>query len=151
MIHYFADYLILAPLNSDMCKQFLHDFLRMCNILSIPVAMKKVEGPLTMVVFSCGDSSNLVQTFTDCITAFGLARMPKLTLLGSNHCSPHGMAEYSSWKMKPQMPPTYHCTRMHQVPTVAGPTSKVLGFTIAGSHTYSCQSPLLSRGNICLQ
>lgn len=51
VIHYLDDYLILGPPNSDLCRQFLQDFLSVCSVLGIPVAMEKVEGPLTILTF----------------------------------------------------------------------------------------------------
>lgn len=45
------DYLVLGPLNSVLCRQFLQEFLRVCALLGIPVATEKVEGPLTVLTF----------------------------------------------------------------------------------------------------
>ena len=51
VLHYLDDYLVLGPPNSDLCRQFLQEFLRVCALLGIPVATEKVEGPLTVLTF----------------------------------------------------------------------------------------------------
>ena len=51
LIHYLDDYLISTPANFTECQHLLTVFLQVCKLLGIPVAMDKVEGPATLIVF----------------------------------------------------------------------------------------------------
>jgi hypothetical protein len=54
LIHYLDDYLIMAPAtpaDSSDCQELLAVFLRVCKLLGIPVAMEKVDGPATIIIF----------------------------------------------------------------------------------------------------
>ena len=50
LIHYLDDYLIMAT-SSPQCLQQLTTFLEVCKRLGIPIAMEKVDGPVTVIVF----------------------------------------------------------------------------------------------------
>ena len=41
----------MAPADSDECQHCLSTFLRLCEELGIPVAVEKVEGPTTLIIF----------------------------------------------------------------------------------------------------
>ena len=51
LIHYLDDYFIAGPPCTHLCQEYLDCFLRVCQRLGVPVAMDKVEGPLTTLVF----------------------------------------------------------------------------------------------------
>ena len=51
LIHYLDDYFIAGPPHSCSCQEHLNCFLKVCQQLGIPVAMDKVEGPLTVLIF----------------------------------------------------------------------------------------------------
>lgn len=51
LIHYLDDYLIISHTDSPECKHLLERFLRVCELLGIPVAMDKVDGPATVIIF----------------------------------------------------------------------------------------------------
>ena len=51
LIHYLDDYFITGSPCACLCQEHLDYFLRVCQRLGVPVAMDKVEGPLTTIVF----------------------------------------------------------------------------------------------------
>ena len=50
LIHYLDDYFLAGPPHSCTCQEHLNCLLRVCKYLGIPVAMDKVEGPLTVLI-----------------------------------------------------------------------------------------------------
>ena len=50
-LHYLDDFLTMGPPASDVCSTNLKTLLRQCEILGMPVAVHKVEGPNTVIVF----------------------------------------------------------------------------------------------------
>ena len=62
LIHYLDDHLIITPANFVECQHLLKVFLRVCKLLGIPVAMDKVEGPATLIVFLTGFGQTTDQT-----------------------------------------------------------------------------------------
>ena len=51
LIHYLNDFLLFGALASLECLQALHSTLSTCQELGIPLALHKVEGPTTQLVF----------------------------------------------------------------------------------------------------
>ena len=51
LIHYLDDYLIMCKADLKECKHLLETFLRVCELLGIPVAMDKLDGPATTLGF----------------------------------------------------------------------------------------------------
>ena len=51
LIHYLDDYFLAGSPNSTLCENHLHCFLRVCKLLGFPVALDKVEGPATILIF----------------------------------------------------------------------------------------------------
>ena len=51
LIHYLDDYFLAGPPNSSICHDHLQCFLKVCMRLGFPVAMDKVEGPATTLIF----------------------------------------------------------------------------------------------------
>ena len=50
-LHYLDDYLLLGPPGTPVCRQALTTTLELCQFLGVPVAMEKVQGPSTTLVF----------------------------------------------------------------------------------------------------
>ena len=67
LIHYLADFLLFGPPSSFECLQALHSTLTTCQELGIPLALHKVEGPTTRLVFlGIGlDSSQMALSLPD--------------------------------------------------------------------------------------
>ena len=51
LIHYLDDFFLAAPPHSFCCQHDLDTFLQVASKLGVPVAMEKVEGPLTAVSY----------------------------------------------------------------------------------------------------
>ena len=51
LIHYLNDFFLAAPLQSFPCQHDLDTFLQVASKLGVPVAMEKVEGPVTAMSF----------------------------------------------------------------------------------------------------
>ena len=51
LIHYLDDYLIMDQPDSNQCSEHVTNFLRICEVLGIPVALDKLEGPSTTITF----------------------------------------------------------------------------------------------------
>lgn len=51
LIHYLDDYFLAGPPNLSICHDHLQCFLKVCKLLGFPVAMDKVEGPATTLIF----------------------------------------------------------------------------------------------------
>ena len=51
LIHYLDDYFVAGPPDSPTCAEHLQQLLHVCSRLGIPVAMDKVEGPVTTLTF----------------------------------------------------------------------------------------------------
>ena len=51
LIHYLDDFFIVDQPRLDHCAVAVETMLRVCNNLSIPVAMEKLEGPATTITF----------------------------------------------------------------------------------------------------
>ena len=51
VMHYLDDFLMLGPPSSNQCHQSLEAFKQTCQQLGVPLAMEKVEGPLTSLTF----------------------------------------------------------------------------------------------------
>ena len=51
LLHYLDDYLTMGPPNSSVCQHNLDTLVRICELLSIPLAIEKVEGPTTVLAF----------------------------------------------------------------------------------------------------
>ena len=49
--NYLADFLTLGAANSEECDHNLQVLLDTCNLLGIPLATEKIEGPATQIVF----------------------------------------------------------------------------------------------------
>ena len=67
LIHYLADFLLFGAPSSLECLQALHSTLTTCQELGIPLALHKVEGPTTRLVFlGIGlDSSQMTLSLPD--------------------------------------------------------------------------------------
>ena len=50
-LHYLDDYLFFGPPGSSECEESLHIALSLCQLLGVPVSIKKLEGPATIIVF----------------------------------------------------------------------------------------------------
>ena len=50
-IHYLDDYFLAGPPNSTSCDNHLCCFLNVFKLLGFPIAMDKVDGPVTKLVF----------------------------------------------------------------------------------------------------
>ena len=50
-IHYLDDYFLAGPPNYSICQDHLQCFLKLCKLRGFPVAMDKVEGPVTTLIF----------------------------------------------------------------------------------------------------
>ena len=51
ILHYLDDFLIIAPPHSPLCQQGLDKFTQLCDMLGIPLASEKVEGPTSCLSF----------------------------------------------------------------------------------------------------
>lgn len=51
ILHYLDDFLVLGPPGSGMCKAVLDNMLSTCQSLGDPLAMDRIEGPTTSLVF----------------------------------------------------------------------------------------------------
>jgi len=51
IMHYLDDFLILGPSMSPTCQHNLDTIMRICHILGVQLALKKVEGPSTTLPF----------------------------------------------------------------------------------------------------
>ena len=51
VIHYFDDFLTVGLPSSDTCQQNLDILMQLCDDLGVPLALEKVEGPLTTISF----------------------------------------------------------------------------------------------------
>ena len=51
LLHYLDDFLTVGPPNSNICQQNLDTIKQVCDILRVPLALKKVEGPATSLSF----------------------------------------------------------------------------------------------------
>ena len=51
LMHYLDDCFLAGPPITTLCKNHLHCFLRVCKLLGFPVALDKVEGPATILIF----------------------------------------------------------------------------------------------------
>ena len=51
LIHYMNDFLTMGPPSSQTCQQNLDRLVRICNYLGVPLALEKVEGPSTALLF----------------------------------------------------------------------------------------------------
>lgn len=50
-IHYLDDYFIVGSPNSNQCLSLVSTMLSLCSRLGVPIAMDKLEGPATAIVF----------------------------------------------------------------------------------------------------
>ena len=51
VMHYLDDYITLGPPGSEQCQINLHIITSICELLGIPLALDKCEGPTTLLVF----------------------------------------------------------------------------------------------------
>ena len=51
LLHYLADFLTMGPPGSDKCHRNLQTITNVCDMLGIPLALEKVEGPSTSLTF----------------------------------------------------------------------------------------------------
>ena len=51
LLHYLDDFLILGPPASNVCQQHLDAVKQVCDMLGVPLALEKVEGPTTCLSF----------------------------------------------------------------------------------------------------
>ena len=51
LLHYLDDFLTVGPPNSNICQQNLDTIKQVCDILGVPLALEKVEGPATSLSF----------------------------------------------------------------------------------------------------
>ena len=51
LIHYLDDFLTMGPPSSPICKRNLDTIIETCDYLGVPLALEKVEGPLTTLPF----------------------------------------------------------------------------------------------------
>ena len=51
LIHYLDDFLTMGMANSPICQRNLNILTQICNYLGVPLALEKVEGPLTTLPF----------------------------------------------------------------------------------------------------
>ena len=61
LIHYLDDYFLAGPPNSTSCDNHLRFFLKVCKLLGFPIAMDKVDGPATKLVFLGLELDSVVQ------------------------------------------------------------------------------------------
>ena len=50
-LHYLDDYIFFGHPGSSECEEFLRTALSLCQLLGVPVSVKKLEGPATIIVF----------------------------------------------------------------------------------------------------
>ena len=53
LMHYLDDYLTLGHRGSQECENNLQTILATCRVLGVPLALEKVEGPVTTLKFLC--------------------------------------------------------------------------------------------------
>ena len=51
LLHYLDDFLTIGPPNSNSCQRNLDIIKQICDILGVPLALEKVEGPATSLSF----------------------------------------------------------------------------------------------------
>ena len=51
LIHYLDDFLLAGPPGQPTCSELMKTMLRVCERLGIPVALDKLEGPVTTITF----------------------------------------------------------------------------------------------------
>ena len=51
LLHYLDDFLTVGPPASDICQQQLDTVKQVCDMLGVPLALEKVEGPSTSLSF----------------------------------------------------------------------------------------------------
>ena len=51
LLHYLDNFLTVGPPNSNICQQNLDTIKQVCDILGVPLALEKVEGPATSLSF----------------------------------------------------------------------------------------------------
>ena len=51
LIHYLDDFLLAGPPGQPTCSESTETMLRVCERLGIPVALDKLEGPVTTITF----------------------------------------------------------------------------------------------------
>ena len=51
LIHYLDDFLTMGPPSSPVCQHNLDTIIQTCDYLGVPLALEKVEGPLTTLPF----------------------------------------------------------------------------------------------------
>ena len=51
LLHYLDNFLILGPPASNVCQQRLDAVKQVCDMLGVPLALEKVEGPTTCLSF----------------------------------------------------------------------------------------------------
>ena len=51
LIHYLDDFLLAGPPGQPTCSESMETMLRVCERLGIPVALDKLEGPATTIMF----------------------------------------------------------------------------------------------------
>ena len=49
--HYLDDFIILGPACDSRCRRGLDVVLELCERLGVPLAMEKLEGPTTCLMF----------------------------------------------------------------------------------------------------
>ena len=50
-LHYLDDFIIFGPPDSPQCRRALEKAMELCEILGVPIAVHKTEGPATVIVF----------------------------------------------------------------------------------------------------
>ena len=89
VIHYLDDFLVVGS-SADECESFLSCMLRICDMLGVPLAADKIEGPSTELTF-LGIRLNTV-TMEACLPD------DKLTRLQSELCEWHQRKKYCTRK-----------------------------------------------------
>ena len=51
LLHYLDDFLLVGPPGKDTCLEAMSRVLLVCDLLGIPVASEKLEGPTTTLTF----------------------------------------------------------------------------------------------------
>ena len=51
IFHYLDDFVVLGPPNSSVCQDHLDTLMKVCEVLRVPLAAEKKEGPSSVIVF----------------------------------------------------------------------------------------------------
>ena len=51
LLHYLDDFLTIGPPDANTCQKYMDTIKEVCEILGVPLAVEKVEGPSTVLSF----------------------------------------------------------------------------------------------------